>query len=82
MPGGNSAVPMKVPMQMPTSNGHIRRSSAGKPPPAVNCQTLVASDGTTRIAAACAGVIINPSRPIATVGRPRPIAPLTKPASK
>ena len=69
-------------MQMPVSSGHMRRSSAGKAPPAANCQILVTSDGTTRIAAACAGVIIKPSRPIATVGRPRPIAPLTKPASK
>ncbi len=82
LPVGSSSAPMKVPMQMPASSGHNRRSSASQSPPAVNCQILVTSDGSTRIAAACAGVIISPSSPIATVGRPSPMVPLTKPASK
>ena len=43
---------------------------------------FVTSDGTIRIAAACAGDITRPSRPIATVGRPSPITPLTTPASR
>jgi hypothetical protein len=67
---------------MPISIGHIRRTSASRSPPTANCQILVTSDGTTRIAAACAGVISSPSRPIATVGSPSPITPLTKPASR
>ena len=73
---------MNVPMQMPASIGHSRRTSARNSPAAASCQILVTSDGTTRIAAACDGVIMRPSRPIATVGRPSPITPLTKPASR
>ena len=42
----------------------------------------VASDGATRIAAACAGVITEARMPMATVGRPMPITPFTKPASR
>jgi hypothetical protein len=42
---------------------------------------LVSSDGTTTRAAALAGSISNPSKPIATVGRPIPVTPLTRPAS-
>ena len=66
---------------MPSSIGHSRRTSGTSTGP-IACQTLVRSDGTTRSEAACAGVITIASSPIATVGRPRPITPLTKPASK
>jgi hypothetical protein len=73
---------MNVPTQIPTSMGHRRRTSAATPPPANACQTFVTSDGTTRIAAACAGDISNPSKPMDTVGKPSPMAPLTKPANR
>jgi len=42
---------------------------------------LVTNEGTTTSEAASAGVAIIASRPIATVGRPMPITPFTKPAS-
>jgi len=42
---------------------------------------LVRKEGTTSSAAACAGVMRRASRPMATVGSPRPITPFTKPAS-
>src|SRR6202166_3962871 len=38
--------------------------------------------GTITIACACAGGMVTASRPIDTVGRPSPITPLTKPASR
>ena len=41
---------------------------------------LVAIAGTMTMAMAWAGGIDTASRPMATVGRPRPSAPLTKPA--
>src|SRR5581483_1863556 len=74
--------PAQVPRQIPASMGQSRRDRRRRPGPATACQTLVTSDGTTRSAAACAGAISKPSSPIATVGRPRPITPLTKPASR
>ena len=42
---------------------------------------LVTIAGTMTMAIACAGGIDTASRPIATVGRPSPSAPLTKPAA-
>jgi hypothetical protein len=69
-------------MQMPASSGHIRRTSSNIPPPTAACQILVISDGTTGIAAAWIGLISSPSKPIDTVGKPMPITPLTKPASR
>jgi hypothetical protein len=59
-----------------------RRSAAPNAGPASICQTLVASEGTTRSAAACTGGITSPSTLIATVGRPMPITPFTVPASR
>jgi len=41
----------------------------------------VTNDGTTTSEAACAGVVTIARRPIATVGKPMPIIPFTKPAS-
>jgi hypothetical protein len=69
-----------VPMWMPNSIGQSRRSSVIKLGPAASCQTLVTNDGTTSNAAASAGGMTRPSKPMATVGRPRPMTPLTKPA--
>src|SRR5438876_1584877 len=43
---------------------------------------LVTTAGTMTIASACAGGIVTTSSPIDTVGRPSPITPLTKPASR
>src|SRR3954471_6453263 len=43
---------------------------------------LVIIAGTMTMASACAGGMVTASRPIDTVGRPRPITPLTKPASR
>jgi hypothetical protein len=52
------------------------------PGPSANCQTLVTKDGTTSSAAACAGAITTANNPIPMVGKPRPITPFTKPASR
>ena len=49
--------------------------------PAAICQTFVRNEGRTRIAAASKGVMTTASNPIEIVGRPRPMTPLTKPAS-
>src|SRR3954447_16379498 len=46
------------------------------------CQMLVMIAGTITMASACAGGIVSASRPIDTVGKPRPITPLMKPASR
>jgi hypothetical protein len=43
---------------------------------------LVTIAGTMTIASACAGGIDTASRPIDTVGRPSPMTPLMKPASR
>ncbi|MNE49967.1 hypothetical protein D3C80_1445230 [compost metagenome] len=47
-----------------------------------SCHRLVRVEGTISNAAACAGDIARPSRPMAMVGRPRPITPFTAPASR
>ncbi|MNR57015.1 hypothetical protein D3C85_1777060 [compost metagenome] len=47
-----------------------------------SCHRLVNVEGTISSAAACAGGIARPSRPMAMVGRPRPITPFTAPASR
>jgi hypothetical protein len=43
---------------------------------------LVTKEGTIRSDAALAGGITRVSRPMETVGRPRPITPFTKPARR
>src|SRR5689334_1342798 len=73
---------MNVPTQIPTSMGHKRRTSSQKLPPTRACQMFVTKDGTTRMAAACAGGISKPSSPMDTVGKPSPMVPLTKPAKR
>ncbi|MNL00798.1 hypothetical protein D3C87_1212410 [compost metagenome] len=79
---GTSAAHSHVPAQMVTSIGHSRSSSWPKRGPLNSCTTLVTMDGATSSAAACTGGMTSPSRPTATVGRPRPTTPLTKPASR
>ncbi|MNJ60731.1 hypothetical protein D3C77_564860 [compost metagenome] len=77
----SQTLPSKVPMKIISCIGQSLRSNARKWPPAASCQRLVTVDGTISSAAACAGDIASPSNPMATVGRPRPITPLTVPAS-
>ena len=43
---------------------------------------LVTMAGTITMASACDGGMVTASRPIDTVGRPSPITPLMKPASR
>ncbi|MNN82640.1 hypothetical protein D3C81_1995940 [compost metagenome] len=69
-------------MKISASIGPSRISNARRCPPLASCQRLVRVDGTISSAAACAGGIASPSRPMAMVGRPRPITPLTAPASR
>ena len=70
-----------VPATMPAIISHRRLTSARTLGPANSCQTFVTNDGNSSIAAACAGSISVPSTPMATVGRPMPVTPLTKPAT-
>jgi hypothetical protein len=74
--------PAHVPRQTPDCIGQSRRVSLPRPGPVIICHTFVIILGTTMRAAACAGDIARLSRPIPTVGRPRPVTPLTTPASR
>jgi hypothetical protein len=47
-----------------------------------NCHTFVTKDGMMSNDAAASGDSRLPSIPIATVGRPMPVTPLTAPAAK
>ncbi len=71
---------MAMPMQIETSIVHWRFRSGRKFGPSASCQTLVTSDGTNNSATASTGAMTRLSNPIETVGRPRPITPLTNPA--
>jgi hypothetical protein len=62
--------------------GQRRRSNDPNAGPLTICQTLVTSDGTIRIEAALAGSMTRLRRPIATVGRPRPVTPFTRPPAQ
>jgi hypothetical protein len=62
--------------------GQNRRRSGPKPGPANNCQTLVTKDGAMRRLAAVSGEVKTPNTPMATVGSPMPVTPLTMPAAK
>ena len=75
-------VPAPVPKKIASSIGHSLRSSARRCPPNASCQRLVRVDGMISRAAACTGAIARPSKPMAIVGRPRPITPLTVPATR
>jgi hypothetical protein len=67
-------------MHTPSIMLHRRSITGLKCPPATACQKLVTSDGAIRMAAACAGGMTMAKSPMDTVGRPRPMTPLTKPA--
>ncbi|MNT48132.1 hypothetical protein D3C72_1848960 [compost metagenome] len=69
-------------MKIASSIGHSRLINPCKCPPKASCQTLVRVAGMINNAAACDGAIARPSRPMAMVGRPRPITPLITPASR
>ncbi len=74
--------PISVPIVSPASSGHRRRSNGPNDGPSHNCHTLVMNDGTSSRLAAADGGIASVSSPIAIVGSPRPIMPLTAPASR
>src|ERR1700712_931469 len=71
-----------VPATMPAIIGQKRLANASTLGPAKSCHTFVTRDGKINSDAACAGSISVPSTPIATVGRPMPVTPLTVPATK
>ena len=70
-----------MPIAVHSISGHSRRMMSRRYGPTKVCQILVTIAGTMTIVSACTGVIDTASRPIETVGRPRPMTPLTKPAS-
>src|SRR6218665_397946 len=70
-----------VPARMPSSSVHRRRRQAPSVASGSICQRLVSSEGSSSSTAPWAGGMNRPSRPMATVGRPRPTTPLTRPAS-
>src|SRR5580700_942311 len=74
--------PGVLPTPMPTNIGQNRRNSARSFRPASACHTLVLKFGTTSNPAAWPGAITRVKRPVATVGSPMPIKPLTKPANR
>src|SRR6187455_1732345 len=76
-----SAVATKVPIKLARSVGQSRRMSGASDGPNQACQMLVMSAGMTISAAASPGDMIRLRTPTATVGRPWPSTPLTKPAS-
>lgn len=78
----SSAEPATVPTTIPTIIGHSRPSRRVVAGPASSCQTFVTKEVITSVAAASAGGITVPSNPMATVGRPMPVMPLTKPAPR
>src|SRR5438309_6688605 len=71
-----------MPSAVPTISGQSLRRMSRKYGPTNVCQMLVITAGTMTIASACAGGIVAANSPIDTVGRPSPITPLTKPASR
>ena len=77
----NSAAPPMVPSII---NNIINQSLLRIPikeGPENNCQTFVTNEGITSKAAATGNGSKILSKPIATVGRPIPVMPLTKPAA-
>jgi hypothetical protein len=61
--------------------GHSRRTMWPSDGPDSSCHALVTKVGMNSIDAAATGDSVLPSRPIATVGNPIPVTPLTTPAS-
>ena len=62
--------------------GQKRRITRCSEGPVNSCQRLVTSEGMMRIAAAVTGDMKLPSKPMATVGKPIPVTPLTRPADR
>src|SRR6516165_4939013 len=72
-----------APGVLPTQSiGQNRRTKARNLPPANACHALVLKFGTTSNPAAWPGAITRVNRPVAIVGSPMPMKPLTKPASR
>lgn len=72
-----SMVPSKIASIMVAS----RRTRAVSRGPASSCQIFVTREGMMSNTAAVAGGIATLSTPMATVGRPMPTTPLSKPAA-
>jgi len=62
--------------------GQSRRSKGGRAGPAAICQAFVTNEGSVMSAAASTGAMAKLKRPMPTVGRPRPVTPLVKPARR
>ncbi|MNE69538.1 hypothetical protein D3C80_1652680 [compost metagenome] len=76
-----SRMPRSVPAAMAIIIGHNRATMALKSGPASNCQILVMKEGRMSRPAATTGGMKRPSTPMATVGSPMPVTPLTMPAT-
>src|ERR1700693_1437747 len=74
--------PATVPTTIPSNTSHSLDTRATKLGPVNNCQMLVTNDGTISSEAAVTGGMTAPRTPMATVGRPIPVTPLTMPAKK
>ncbi|MNL40878.1 hypothetical protein D3C87_1632560 [compost metagenome] len=70
-----------VPAAMAIIIGQSRATIALKSGPASNCQILVMKEGRMSSPAATTGGMKRPSTPMATVGSPMPVTPLTMPAT-
>jgi len=76
----NNPAAAKVVAAIASSIGQARNNKALAFGPTANCQTFVISDGMITSAAALAGAMNRPRKPIATVGSPMPATPWTRPA--
>ena len=74
--------PSRTVIAATSRNSQIRRRMAQPWPPTIACQTLVTKDGTRSRAIAFGRLIATARRARLTVGRPRPMTPLTAPASR
>src|SRR6476660_6483317 len=74
--------PAQVQRHIANCIGQSRRIRLPRLGPLIICQTFVINAGTTIRAAAWAGGTAKLSRPTPTVGRARPVTPLTNPAIK
>ncbi|KAG1373841.1 hypothetical protein G6F59_018462 [Rhizopus arrhizus] len=77
----NSAAEPSVTTTTASIIGHSRRTMRPSDGPDASCHALVTKVGMNSIDAAATGDSAPPSRPMATVGRPIPVTPLTMPAS-
>jgi hypothetical protein len=74
--------PAMVPTTMPSIMSHNLLISETKSGPVKSCQKLVTKDGMIKSDAALTGDMTTPRIPMATVGNPIPVTPLTPPAKK